>query len=158
MYASEFYMIFLGDAFFTKKVEDKQVRDLLSNLKKDNITDYSLTTLKNYLNQNFNSLEIDCTPYYEALILYEKANALEDMVDEKIELEIDFLSEYVEEIKILKYEVMAKDKLFNFYKDIREKLVKTLSLEQVSDITKNNYINILNNIFDFFWSGYPLIN
>ena len=61
---------------------------ICQNLKKDNITDYSLTTLKNYLNQNFNSLEIDCTPYYEALILYEKANALEDMVDEKIELEI----------------------------------------------------------------------
>ena len=46
----------------------------------------------------------------------------------------------------------------NIYKDIKEKLVKTLLSEQVSDITKNNYINILNNIFDFFWSGYPLIN
>lgn len=53
---------------------------------------------------------------------------------------------------------MAKDKLFNFYKDIKEKLVKTLLSEQVSDITKNNYINILNNVFEFFWSGYPLIN
>lgn len=80
------------------------------------------------------------------------------MIDEKIELEIDFLSEYVEEIKILKYEVITKDKFFNFYKDIKEKLVKTLLSEQVSDVTKNNYINILNNIFDFFWSGYPLIN
>ncbi len=131
---------------------------ICQNLKEDNVTDYSLTTLKNYLNKNFNNLEVDCTPYYEALILYEKANVLEDMIDEKIELEIDFLSEYVEEIKILKYEVITKDKFFNFYKDIKEKLVKTLLSEQVSDITKNNYINILNNIFDFFWSGYPLIN
>ena len=46
MYASEFYMIFLGDAFFTKKVEDKQVRDLLSNLKKDNIQYCSLIPKK----------------------------------------------------------------------------------------------------------------
>lgn len=145
----------LNKIYFQGYVLDSKI---CQNLKKDNITDYSLTTLKNYLNQNFNNLEIDCTPYYEALILYEKANALEDMVDEKIELEIDFLSEYVEEIKILKYEVMAKDKLFNFYKDIKEKLVKTLLSEQVSDITKNNYINILNNVFEFFWSGYPLIN
>ena len=141
----------LNKIYFQGYVLDSKI---CQNLKKDNITDYSLTALKNYLNQNFNNLEIDCIPYYEALILYEKANALEDMTDEKIELEIDFLSEYVEEIKILKYEVMAKDKLFNFYKDIKEKLVKTLLSEQVSDIA----INILNNVFEFFWSGYPLIN
>ena len=145
----------LNKIYFQSYVLDSKI---CQNFKEDNVTDYSLTTLKNYLNQNFNNLEIDCTPYYEALILYEKANALEDMVDEKIELEIDFLSEYIEEIKILKYEVIAKDKLFDFYKDIKEKLVKTLLSEQVSDVTKNNYINILNNIFEFFWSGYPLIN
>ena len=145
----------LNKIYFQGYVLDSKI---CKNLKEDNVTDYSLTTLKNYLNKNFNNLEVDCTPYYEALILYEKANALEDMIDEKIELEIDFLSEYVEEIKILKYEVITKNKFFDFYKDIKEKLVKTLLSEQVSDITKNNYINILNNIFDFFWSGYPLIN
>ena len=145
----------LNKIYFQGYVLDSKI---CKNLKEDNVTDYSLTTLKNYLNKNFNNLEVDCTPYYEALILYEKANALEDMIDEKIELEINFLSEYVEEIKILKYEVITKNKFFDFYKDIKEKLVKTLLSEQVSDITKNNYINILNNIFDFFWSGYPLIN
>ena len=72
-----------------------------------------------------------------------------------IELEIDFLSEYVEEIKILKYEVITKDKFFNFYKDIKEKLVKTLLSEQVSDITKNNYINILNHFFVPFRASDP---
>lgn len=137
----------LNKIYFQSYVLDSKI---CQNLKEDNVTDYSLTTLKNYLNKNFNNLEVDCTPYYEALILYEKANVLEDMIDEKIELEIDFLSEYVEEIKILKYEVITKDKFFNFYKDIKEKLVKTLLSEQVSDVTKNNYINILNNIFDFF--------
>lgn len=145
----------LNKIYFQGYVLDSKI---CKNLKEDNVTDYSLTTLKNYLNKNFKNLEVDCTPYYEALILYEKANVLEDMIDEKIELEIDFLSEYVEEIKILKYEVITKNKFFDFYKDIKEKLVKTLLSEQVSDITKNNYINILNNIFDFFWSVYPLIN
>ena len=102
----------LNKIYFQGYVLDSKI---CKNLKEDNVTDYSLTTLKNYLNKNFNNLEVDCTPYYEALILYEKANVLEDMIDEKIELEIDFLSEYVEEIKILKYEVITKNKFFDFF-------------------------------------------
>ena len=39
---------------------------LCKKLRENNVDDYSLTDLKEYINKNFNDLEIDCTPYYEA--------------------------------------------------------------------------------------------
>lgn len=145
----------LNKIYFQGYVLDSKI---CRNLQKDNIDDYSLTDLKEYINKNFNYLEIDCTPYYEALILYEKANALEDLVDKKIELEIDFLSNYVSKLKILKEQVLDKEELVNLYSQAKEELVNDLAKKVIVSEEQDNYFNILNDIFEYFWSGYPLLS
>lgn len=145
----------LNKIYFQGYILDSKI---CRNLQKDNIDDYSLTDLKEYINKNFNYLEIDCTPYYEALILYEKANALEDLVDKKIELEIDFLSNYVSKLKILKEQVLDKEELVNLYSQAKEELVNDLAKKVIASEEQDNYFNILNDIFEYFWSGYPLLS
>lgn len=131
---------------------------LCKKLRENNVDDYSLTDLKEYINKNFNDLEIDCTPYYEALNLYEKANVLENLVDKKIELEIEILSDYVEEIKVLRYKEIDKDKLSTFYKRLKERLLRALEHQEIDNFSRVNTIKILNDIFEYFWSGYPLVS
>lgn len=145
----------LNKIYFQGYVLDSKI---CRNFPKDNIDDYSLTDLKEYINKNFNDLEIDFTPYYEALILYEEANALEDLVDKKIELEIDFLSNYVSKLKILKEQVLDKEELVNLYSQAKEELVNDLAKKVIASEEQDNYFNILNDIFEYFWSGYPLLS
>lgn len=145
----------LNKIYFQGYVLDSKI---CRNFQKDNIDDYSLTDLKEYINKNFNDLEIDFTPYYEALILYEEANALEDLVDKKIELEIDFLSNYVSKLKILKEQVLDKEELVNLYSQAKEELVNDLAKKVIASEKQDNYFNILNDIFEYFWSGYPLLS
>ena len=98
------------------------------------------------------------TPYYQSLSLYEEATNLEDLIDKKINLEIDFIYNLVKEIEILKYQEIASAKLVSLYKEIKAKLLKNLSRSNPSIQVQNNIIIILNDIFSFFWSGYPIIN
>ena len=89
--------------------------------------------------------------------LYEKANNLEELIDDKIELEIDLLSNYEKDIEKLKYQELKKEQLVAFYKEIKEKLVKKLTNNIMASQTKNSILIILNDVFEFFWSGYPTI-
>ena len=75
---------------------------LCQKFKENNIKDYSLANLKDYISKHFNDLDTDYTPYYQALSLYEEATNLEDLIDKKINLEIDFIYNLVKEIEILK--------------------------------------------------------
>ena len=131
---------------------------LCQKFKENNIKDYSLANLKDYISKYFNDLDTDYTPYYQALSLYEEATNLEDLIDEKIKLEIDFIHSFVKEIEILKYQEIASEKLVSLYKEIKEKLLKNLSRSNPSIQVQNNIIIILNDIFSFFWSGYPAIS
>lgn len=131
---------------------------LCQKFKENNIKDYSLANLKDYISMHFNDLDTDYTPYYQALSLYEDATNLEDLIDEKIKLEIDFISNLVKEIEILKYEKIANEKLVSFYKEIKTKLFKNSKFINASIQVQNDIIIILNDIFSFFWSGYPSIN
>lgn len=131
---------------------------LCQKFKENNIKDYSLANLKDYISKHFNDLDTDYTPYYQALSLYEEATNLEDLIDEKIKLEIDFIHSFVKEIEILKYQEIANEKLVSLYKEIKSKLLKNLSRSNPSIQVQNNIIIILNDIFSFFWSGYPAID
>lgn len=131
---------------------------LCQKFKENNIKDYSLANLKDYISKHFNDLDTDYTPYYQALSLYEEATNLEDLIDKKINLEIDFIYNLVKEIEILKYQEIASEKLVSLYKEIKAKLLKNLSHSNPSIQVQNNIIIILNDIFSFFWSGYPVIN
>lgn len=130
---------------------------LCRQFKANNITNYSLTNLKDYITKNYNNLDTDYTSYYQALSLYEKANNLEELIDEKIELEIDLLSNYEKDIEKLKYQELKKEQLVAFYKEIKEKLVKKLTNNIMGSQTKNSILIILNDVFEFLWSGYPTI-
>ena len=130
---------------------------LCRQFKANNITNYSLTNLRDYITKNYNNLDTDYTSYYQALSLYEKANNLEELIDDKIELEIDLLSNYEKDIEKLKYQELKKEQLVAFYKEIKEKLVKKLTNNIMAIQTKNSILIILNDVFEFFWSGYPTI-
>ena len=130
---------------------------LCRQFKANNITNYSLTNLKDYITKNYNNLDTDYTSYYQALSLYEKANNLEELIDDKIELEIDLLSNYEKDIEKLKYQELKKEQLVAFYKEIKEKLVKKLTNNIMASQTKNSILILLNDVFEFFWSGYPTI-
>lgn len=130
---------------------------LCRQFKANNITNYSLTNLKDYITKNYNNLDTDYASYYQALSLYEKANNLEELIDDKIELEIDLLSNYEKDIEKLKYQELKKEQLVAFYKEIKEKLVKKLTNNIMASQTKNSILIILNDVFEFLWSGYPTI-
>ncbi len=130
---------------------------LCKQFKANNITNYSLTNLRDYITKNYNNLDTDYTSYYQALSLYEKANNLEELIDDKIELEIDLLSNYEKDIEKLKYQELKKEQLVAFYKEIKEKLVKKLTNNIMAIQIKNSILIILNDVFEFFWSGYPTI-
>lgn len=130
---------------------------LCRQFKANNITNYSLTNLRDYITKNYNNLDTDYTSYYQAMSLYEKANNLEELIDDKIELEIDLLSNYEKNIEKLKYQELKKEQLVAFYKEIKEKLVKKLTNNIMASQTKNSILIILNDVFEFFWSGYPTI-
>lgn len=130
---------------------------LCRQFKANNITNYSLTNLKDYITKNYNNLDTDYTSYYQALSLYEKANNLEELIDDKIELEIDLLSNYEKDIEKLKYQELKKEQLVAFYKEIKEKLIKKLTNNIMASQTKNSILIILNDVFEFLWSGYPTI-
>ena len=130
---------------------------LCRQFKANNITNYSLTNLRDYITKNYNNLDNDYTSYYQAMSLYEKANNLEELIDDKIELEIDLLSNYEKDIEKLKYQELKKEQLVAFYKEIKEKLVKKLTNNIMASQTKNSILIILNDVFEFFWSGYPPI-
>ena len=116
----------LNKIYFQGYVLDSKI---CQNLKEDNVTDYSLTTLKNYLNKNFNNLEVDCTPYYEALILYEKANVLEDMIDEKIIHQKNVVNKAEKEVEVARIELMEAHKDRKVMEKLKEKEY-TLTMEQ----------------------------
>lgn len=130
---------------------------LCRQFKANNITNYSLTNLRDYITKNYNNLDTDYTSYYQAMSLYEKANNLEELIDDKIELEIDLLSNYEKDIEKLKYQELKKEQLVAFYKEIKEKLVKKLTNNIMASQTKNSILIILNDVFEFFWNGYPTI-
>ena len=130
---------------------------LCRQFKANNITNYSLTNLRDYITKNYNNLDTDYTSYYQAMSLYEKANNLEELIDDKIELEIDLLSNYEKDIEKLKYQELKKEQLVAFYKEIKEKLVKKLTNNIMASQPKNSILIILNDVFEFFWSGYPTI-
>ena len=61
------------------------------------------------------------------------------------------------DIEKLKYQELKKEQLVAFYKEIKEKLVKKLTNNIMASQTKNSILIILNDVFEFFWSGYPTI-
>ena len=74
--------------------------DLCNKLSENNINDYSINELQNYIIQYEKSFDTDYSQYLLALSLYELIEDVEKQVDSKIELEISELSKIKLTMKI----------------------------------------------------------
>lgn len=124
-------------------------------LNDNNITDYSIQDLKGYLVQYEQNTNEDYSKYYLAVSLYENVEGIEELVDKKINLEINELSQIVPDINNIK--LSDKNKYEEIYFNIKNKLDESLKNNRLDDKSYNICIQILNDIFNFYISGYPTI-
>ena len=71
-------------------------------LNNNNISNYSIDELKSYLEQYERSTNDDYSKYFLALSLYENIEEIENLVDNKIKLEITEMSELIPNINNIK--------------------------------------------------------
>lgn len=129
--------------------------ELCKNLKKNN-TNYSIGQLKQYIITNANNLGDEYSSYYEAIELYEMADEIEELIDEKIELEMTTIYDIAD--IIIEIENINKNEYENLYLKIKFNLENNYLNKNIID--NNIYelcINMLNDIFNYFISGYPQV-
>ena len=129
--------------------------ELCRQLHENNVTNYSIDELKQYLTQYEKTYNTDYLKYLLALSLYEQIEQIEKLVESKVNLEIKELNNIIPEINTIlnidksEYEklyINSKNQLDNYYKN-----------EKLDDKSYNICIQILNDIFNFYISGYPTI-
>lgn len=129
--------------------------EICTQFNEKNITDYSIDELKNYFNQYEKIYNIDCLKYLLALSLYEQIEQIEELVNSKIELEIKGFNNIISNINnISNIDKSGYEKL---YIDSKNLLDDYYENEKLDDKSYNICIQILNDIFNFYISGYPTI-
>lgn len=129
--------------------------DLCKQLSENNINDYSINELKNYIIQYERSFDTDYSQYLLALSLNELIEDVENQVDSKIELEMSELSNIIQNINDIKNtEKTNYEKLYYNFKSQLDDCFKENKLDEKS---YGICIQILNDIFNFYISGYPNI-
>lgn len=124
---------------------------------KENNTNYSIGQLKQYILANANNLGEEYSAYYEAIELYEMADEIEELIDEKIELEMTIIYELTD--KITEIENINNNEYENLYLKIKFNIENNYLNKNIID--SNIYqlcISMLNEIFNYFISGYPEIS
>lgn len=129
--------------------------ELCIQLKENNITDYSIDELKNYLAQYEKSYNTDYSQYLLALSLYELIEDIENQVDSKIELEINELSNIIQNISDIK--TTDKTNYENLYYNFKNQIDNYHNENRLDEKSYGICIQILNDIFNFYISGYPNI-
>ena len=129
--------------------------DLCNQLNANNMTDYSIDELKISFSQYEKTSNNDCTNYLLALSLYELIEDIENNVDYKIELEIHELSNIIPNISDIKN--TDKTNYENIYYNFKNQLDNHFNNKRLDDKSYNICIQILNDIFNFYISGYPNI-
>ena len=129
--------------------------DLCNQLSKNNINDYSINELKNYIIQYNKSSNTDYSQYLLALSLYEIIEDIENQVDSKIELEINELSYIIKSIRNIKK--TDKTNYENLYYNFKIQLENCFKENKLDEKSYGICIQILNDIFNFYINGYPNI-
>ncbi len=129
--------------------------DCCIQLNNNNITNYSIEELKNFLIQYEKSFNSDCSNYLLALSLYEMIEDIEMQVDSKIELETNELGNIISNIKSIKN--INKDEYENLYYNLKTQLDNYFKDNKLNEKSYNLCIQILDDIFNFYISGYPNI-
>lgn len=123
-------------------------------LKENNINNYTIEDLKNYLNKYEQLNNEDCSQYYLAVSLFELLENIENLVEDKIDLEISKIFELTPLINdIDKIDSNDYERLYNNIKnDINNKYLKR---NLIDDKSFDTCMSFINDIFNFFISGYP---
>lgn len=123
-------------------------------LKENNIKDYTIEDLKNYLVKYEQLNNEDCSKYYLAVSLFELLENIENLVEDKIDLEISKIFELTPLINdIDKTNLNDYERLYNdIKKDINNKY---LNQNLIDDKSFDTCMRFVNDIFNFFISGYP---
>lgn len=129
--------------------------DLCNKLSENNINDYSINKLKNYIIQYERSFDTDYSQYLLDLSLYELIEDVEKQVDSKIELEISELSNIIQSISDIKN--TDKTNYENLYYNFKSQLDDCFKENKLDEKSYGICIQILNDIFNFYISGYPNI-
>ena len=123
-------------------------------LEENNILNYSIEELKQYLMKYEQTSNDDCSSYYLVISLYELLETIEKLVDNKIELEMNKLSELVPSIREI--ENITDNNYENLYNQIKNQLGNDyLNKNLIDDKSFNICVQIMNDIFNYYISGYP---
>lgn len=139
----------LNKIYLQGYVLDSPVCKYLNDKYKHN---YSINKLHEFINIYEKESGNDLTSYHDALNLFEEANNLEELVDNKIKYEISIVKNFTN--KILDINTIEKSKYQDFFNDV-EKII-------VNEYLNNNLIDndclklitlIINDIFSYFILG-----
>lgn len=123
-------------------------------LEENNISNYSIEELKQYLMKYEQTSNDDSSSYYLAISLYELLEIIEKLVDNKIELEMNKLAELVPSIGEI--ENITDNNYENLYNQIKNQLVNDyLNKNLIDDKSFNICVQIMNDIFNYYISWYP---
>ena len=125
------------------------------NLSANNIKDYSINELKNYLIQYEKSFNVDYSNYFLALSLYEAIEEIENLVDNKVNLEIQKINELIPNINNIKS--ISQNEFEKLYLNLKNQLDNYFKDNSLNEKSYNICIQILNDIFNFYINGYPNI-
>ena len=125
------------------------------NLSANNIKDYSINELKNYLIQYEKSFNVDYSNYFLALSLYEATEEIENLVDNKVNLEIQKINELIPNINNIKS--ISQNEFEKLYLNLKNQLDNYFKANSLNEKSYNICIQILNDIFNFYINGYPNI-
>ena len=125
------------------------------NLSANNINDYSIDELKNYLIQYEKSFNVDYSNYFLALSLYEAIEEIENLVDNKVNLEIQKINELIPNINNIKS--ISQNEFEKLYLNFKNQLDNCFKDNSLNEKSYNICIQILNDIFNFYINGYPNI-
>lgn len=128
---------------------------LCMQLHENNITDYSIEELKQYLTQYEKTYNTDCLKYLLALSLYEQVEQIEKLVDSKIYLEIKELNEIISDINTISS--IDKSEYEKLYATLKNQLDEYYKNQKLDEKSYNICVQILNDIFNFYINGYPNI-
>jgi len=126
------------------------------SLREKNIANYSIDQIKTYLQQYEEASGENMQKYYIAVELYEFIEGIEKKVDEKVDLEINTINKIDASINNVKSaQISEYNKL---YLNVKNSLDTERQNSKIDDATYNVYINLLHDVFDFYYNGYPTIS
>ena len=124
-------------------------------LEENNISNYSINELKSYFQKYELNQKENCEMYTLALKAYELLEDTEELIAEKITLEITKMSKL--SVKVNSIKDVSKKEYEKLYLDIKKDLTKEyLNKKLITNDVFNKCILIINDIFNYYLNGYSI--